>query len=248
MIEMERSSRREFLRLSPRFNVFERFGQVNAPVFAKPPEKDLRLHCPRTFECSLIAALLIVIFGFSFWPTYGEPTSYRPPVQEIVKVEDIEQTRQQNRPPPPPRPMIPIEMPADEMLEDVTIASTEIDLTQDMAPPPPREGFGDEEKFFVAVEEMPQIIGGMEDLLKHLAYPDLALRAGVQGRVFVTAYVDREGNVVKTEVLQGVGVGLDEEAQRAVEKLKFIPGKQRGKPVRVRVVIPVTFAINKAHE
>ncbi len=93
------------------------------------------------------------------------------------------------------------------------------------------------------VEELPQIIGGMEELQKYLVYPQLALRAGLEGTVFVQAYVDERGRVQKTEVIRGLGVGLDEAAQRAVEKLKFIPGRQRGKPRKVLVSIPVKFRI-----
>jgi len=241
MIEMERSSRREFLKRSPRFDVFERFGQVNAPIIMKPPRADLRLSYPRAFEGSLIGALVIVIGVLRFWPVYKGESPVQPLIQEIVQLEDIEQTRQETRPPPPPRPRIPIEVPTDELLEDVTIASTEIDLAQEVAPPPPQEDFSDEEEFWVAVEEIPQIIGGMASLQKHLVYPEVARRARVAGRVFVVVYVDKKGNVVKTEVMKGIGAGCDEAACHAVEQVRFTPGRQRGKAVKVRVIIPVTF-------
>lgn len=243
---MERSSRREFLRLSPRFDLFERFGQVNAQVIEKPPRTELRLSYRRVFEGSLILVLVLVIVPFRFLPFYGGQSPFQPVMQEIVKLEDIEQTRQENRPPPPLRPAIPIEVPSDEVLEDVTIASTEIDLAEEVAPP--QEDFSEEEVFFLVVEEMPKIIGGMEELLKHIVYPEIALRSGIEGRVIVAAYVDERGRVVSTEVLRGLGVGLDEAAQRAVQKVKFIPGRQRGKPVKVRVAISVRFQIVGATE
>lgn len=217
------------------------FGEVNARGIRKTPEADLRLYYQKVLEASLIAALLIIIVAFRFLPVYESKVRIKAVVQEVVQVEDIEQTRQENRPPPPPRPAIPVEVPSDEALEDITIGSTEIDITEEVAPPP-QEQF-DEEQFFVVVEDMPQIIGGSEAIKKNLVYPDLAIRAGVQGKVFVLVYVDEKGYVVKTEVVKGIGAGCDEAAQRAVEKVKFIPGKQRGLPRKVRVMVPVLFQL-----
>jgi len=233
---MRDSFRRGFLEKS------HRFGEINARVALKSPGSELRLYYQRTLEASLILALLTVIVAFRFLPVYGTKTHINPVAQEIVHVEDIEQTRQEKRPPPPPRAAIPVEVPPDEALEDVTIASTEIDVTQEFEPPPPPRGEVDEEQFFVVVEEMPRIIGGLEAIRKHLVYPDVALRAGVYGKVFVLAYVDEKGNVVKTEVLKGIGAGCDEAAQRAVKQVEFIPGKQRGRARKVRIVIPVRIA------
>ena len=207
----------------------------------KVPEADLRLKYPRVFELSLIIALGVMIISFRFMPIYGAksgPLNYE---QEIVQVEDIENTRQENRPPPPPRPAIPIEAPSDEVLDDVDIIDTELDITADV-PPPPTDDFG-EETYFLAVEDMPDIIGGLETIQRNVIYPDLAIRAGVEGTVYVTAFVDEKGIVTKTEVAKGIGAGCDEAAALAVSKAKFIPGMQRGKPVKVRVSIPIRFRI-----
>lgn len=207
----------------------------------KVPEADLRLKYPRIFELGMIVALFLLIIAFRFLPIYE---SKKGPVrfeQEIVRVEDIENTRQENRPPPPPRPAIPIEAPSDEVLEDVTISDTELDITEDV-PPPPQDEFG-EETYFVAVEDMPQIIGGLESIQKNVVYPDLAIRAGVEGTVYVTAFVDERGVVTKVEIAKGIGAGCDEAAVASVVKAKFIPGKQRGKAVRVRISIPIRFKI-----
>ncbi len=240
-------SGRGFLWDNPRFDVFERFGQVNARVITRPPKVDLQRSYKKVFEGSLIVALLLVIAAFRFMPVHKTESRVMAVVQESVQLEDIAQTRQENRPPPPPKPSIPIEELSDVgVLEDVTIASTELDVAQEVVSAPPQEAFADDEQFFVVVEEMPQIIGGMQELLKHVVYPKSALRAGIEGRVFVAAYIDKEGNVVKTEVLKGVGSGLDEAARRAVEQVKFIPGRQRGKPVRARVMIPVRFKLDIA--
>ncbi len=244
---MIRQPARGFLWNNPRFDVFKRFGPVNARVIARPRKVDLRQSYKKVFEGSLIVVLLAVIAAFRFMPVHKSEPRVLAVVQEVVQIEDIAQTLQENRPPPPPKPAIPIEVLSDEgLLEDVTIASTELEVAQEVVSAPPQVAVSDEEQFFVVVEEMPQIIGGMQELLKHVVYPKSALRAGIEGRVFVAVYVDKKGNVVKTEVVKGVGTGLDEAAQRAVAKVKFTPGKQRGKPVRARVMVPVRFQLQVA--
>lgn len=207
----------------------------------KVPEADLRLKYPRVFELGLIIALGVMIISFRFMPIYGGKSGPLKYEQEIVQVEDIENTRQENRPPPPPRPAIPIEAPSDEVLDDVDIIDTELDITADV-PPPPKEDF-DEETYFLAVEDMPDIIGGLESIQRNVVYPDLAIRAGVEGTVYVTAFVDDKGIVTKTVIAKGIGAGCDEAAAVAVAKARFNPGKQRGKPVKVRVSIPIRFRI-----
>lgn len=197
-------------------------------------------------EAALIAALLIVIVPFRFFPHIKTTRMPLDIQQEFVKFEEIENTRQENRPPPPPRPPIPIEAPGnDEMLEDVDLGSSELDLSADVAPPVPKsDDLDDEDQYFVAVEEMPELIGGMESIMSRLQYPEIAKRAGVQGRVYVLAYVNEKGEVVRAEVQKGIGAGCDEEAVKAVRAAKFKPGMQRGKPVKVRISIPIRFQLS----
>lgn len=211
----------------------------------KNPIADLRSKYKRTFEISLIIALAIMIVAFKFFPDLkGEGMQLEGP-QELFTVEDIQQTKQENRPPPPPKPPIPIEAPSDDVLEDIEIGDTELDLDAEIeAPPPPKEEEVEEEPtYFVAVEEMPEPIGGIKAIQEKIVYPEIAKRAGVEGKVYILAFVDISGNVTKAQVLKGIGAGCDEAALSAVEKTKFKPGKQRGKPVNVQVSIPVVFKL-----
>jgi protein TonB len=205
----------------------------------------LRLGTSRTivFEAALSFSLLVVIAGFRFFPALPKSKPAVTMSRETVSVEDIEITRQIDRPPPPPRPPVPIEAPSDEVLADVDFASTEIDLAATVAPSPPRQEEEDEEEYFVAVEEMPQLIGGVKGLMRNLVYPELAIRAGIQGRVYVLAYINERGEVDRAEVVRGIGGGCDEAALQAVKKSKFTPGKQRGRPIKVRMSIPVDFRL-----
>lgn len=99
--------------------------------------------------------------------------------------------------------------------------------------------------FYLAVEEMPAIIGGIESIQQRIRYPEAAREKGLGGVVYVFAYIDEEGDVVRTEVVRDPGAGLGEAAAEAVAQAKFTPGKQRGVPVGVRVSIPVHFRVSE---
>ena len=212
----------------------------------KNPIADLRLKYKRAFEISLIIALVIMIAAFKFFPEMKGGEVQLEGTQELFTVEDIQQTKQENRP-PPPKPPIPIEAPSDDVLEDIEIGDTEIDLEAEIEapPPPPKEEKKVEEEptYFVAVEEMPEPIGGIKAIQEKIVYPEIAKRAGVEGKVYVLAFVDESGSVTKAQVLKGIGAGCDEAALDAVQKTKFKPGKQRGKPVKVQVSIPIIFKL-----
>ncbi len=94
---------------------------------------------------------------------------------------------------------------------------------------------------FVAVEEQPELIGGIKGIQSKIVYPEIAAKLGIEGKVFVQAIVDENGNVASVNTVKGIGSGCDEAAMNAVLKSKFIPGKQRGKPVKVQVTIPIVF-------
>ncbi len=213
-----------------------------APIVDRDRHVDLGASPTEVFEASLAVSLLCCILTFVLFPNVKPTTVAASATKEFVEFEDIEHTRQENRPPPPPRPPIPIEAPSDAEIEDVDLASTEMNVADDVAPPPPSDNSAEEE-YFVAVEEMPEPVGGMAAIHSNVIYPEIARRAGVQGRVYVLAFVNDKGEVTKTEVLRGIGAGCDEAAMAAVRKARFIPGRQRGKPVNVRVSIPIRFQL-----
>jgi protein TonB len=212
----------------------------------KNPKVDLKRKYQRTFEISLIIALIILVSAFKFFPKFSTEAVKVEAPQELVEMQDVEQTKQEAAPPPPPKPPIPIEAPTDDVLEDIEIADTELDMDEMVTtppPPPPAEEDEAEPVFFVAVEQMPEPIGGIGAIQSKIVYPEIAKRAGVQGRVFVKAFVDENGNVNKVELIRGIGAGCDEAAIAAVQQTKFKPGKQRGKPVKVQVTVPVLFKL-----
>ena len=100
------------------------------------------------------------------------------------------------------------------------------------------------QEIFMVVEQMPKLIGGLASIQQEIKYPQIAKKAGIEGRVFVQFVVDTVGNVVSPQIVKGIGAGCDEEALRAVKKAKFTPGMQRGQAVNVKMSIPITFKLN----
>jgi len=97
----------------------------------------------------------------------------------------------------------------------------------------------------IVVETPPELVGGLKSIQSNIKYPELARRAGIEGRVIVKFIVDEQGNVVDPHIIRGIGGGCDEAALEAVKQAKFEPGKQRGKAVRVQYSLPITFELPK---
>ncbi len=214
----------------------------------KTPSADVKRKTRRYFEFSLLISLFLVIAAFKFFPSLEQKVAIMKASQEIIKIDDVANTRQESKPPPPPRPPIPIESPNADALPDFDIE--ELDINAPAAPPtapPVKKDDGnavdEEAQYFDAVEEMPAIIGGLASIQERLTYPELAIRAGIEGPVTILAYVDRNGNVVKAEVMRGIGGGCDEIAMQEVLKAKFSPGKQRGVPVNTKVSVRLRFTL-----
>jgi TonB family protein len=105
----------------------------------------------------------------------------------------------------------------------------------------------EEDEIFIVVEEMPLFNGKdhnefLNYLYAHLTYPEEAKEKGISGRVIVEFIVDEEGNVTDVKIIRGIDPVLDEEVLRVVKSSpRWTPGKQRGKPVKVRFLYPITF-------
>ena len=169
--------------------------------------------------------------------------------QELLAMEEIEMTKQPERPPLPMRPSVPIEVPNSQIIEEEILAiDAELNFDEPLTlPPPPAQKQTvepePEENFFVAVEEMPKLIGGIESLQSQIQYPQKAMLAGIDGLVIIQFIVNEKGVVENPRVIRSVGAGCDEEAIRVVKLAKFKPGKQRGQPVRVQYSVPVFFKL-----
>ncbi|KAF0237128.1 MAG: periplasmic protein [Prolixibacteraceae bacterium] len=102
---------------------------------------------------------------------------------------------------------------------------------------------------YTEVEEMPEYQGGINALMSEIAsginYPDEAKKNGIQGKVFVSFVIDEKGKVTNAKIERGVEPSLDKESLRVVNELKtWIPGKEKGKVVKVAYTIPINYALN----
>lgn len=211
----------------------------------KKPKSDLRKYYTVFWEIGLVVVLLIFIIAMKVDLRGGESNIDLTQEQEVVDMKEVVQTQQKKTPPPPPPPQVPVEVPNDEVIDDQNIDfSSELDLNEPLPAPPPQKSEGDtEEKIFVAVEQEPTMKGGQDALYDALEYPRRCRNANIEGRVIVQFVVNIDGSVQDATVLRGIGGGCDEAAVKAIKEMEWIPGRQRGEPVRVKFSQPITFQL-----
>ena len=115
-------------------------------------------------------------------------------------------------------------------------------------PPPPTEVAVSGEEVFTVVENMPQFPGGEEARIKYmmenLKYPEAAKKEGLQGTVYVSFVIGKDGQIADAKILRGIGKACDAEALRVVSEMpKWIPGTQKGQAVRVQFNMPIKFTL-----
>ena len=188
--------------------------------------------------------------------TEREVTKYEVTDTEFLFEEEVEiqQTSQETPPPPPPPAVQEVEVlnVVEDNVETESIevnteeTETEVVIAAPIEAPVEEE---EEEVVFVVVESMPEFPGGQQALFKYLSenvkYPVIAQENGIQGRVICQFVVNKDGSIVDVEVVRSGGdASLDKEAIRVIKSMpKWKPGKQRGKPVRVKYTVPVNFKL-----
>ena len=210
----------------------------------------------------LVYVLMGLVFTLSLvfvaleW-TEKEVTKYEVTDTEFLFEEevDIQQTTQETPPPPPPPAVQEVEVlnVVEDNVETESIdVNAEDDKAEEVVIAAPVEAPVEEEEeevVFVVVEKMPEFPGGQQALFKYLSenvkYPVIAQENGIQGRVICQFVVNKDGSIVDVEVVRSGGdPSLDKEAIRVIKSMpKWKPGKQRGKPVRVKYTVPVNFKL-----
>lgn len=107
----------------------------------------------------------------------------------------------------------------------------------------------DDDRIYEVVEENAQFPGGDEACMKwlyeHLKYPAICQEQGVQGRVFVSFVVNKDGSIVDVEIKRSPDNNLSKEAERVVKSMpKWKPARQGNRTVRSRFNLPVMFRLN----
>jgi len=209
------------------------------------PTRDLKLSYRRVLEFGLIVSLILHIFLLQGYKKIKEKDIKRTAQLEALQVEDIPQTIQERVKAAPSRPSVPIASEEEDIPDDETIDFTDIDFDEEPPPPPPPpEAIDDSVPIFIPHDEPPEPIGGYSAIQSKLKYPEIARKAGVEGRVMIWAQIGVDGNVVRTRVMRSLGPnGCDEAAAEAIQSCKWRPAMQRDKPVRVWVAVPVDFRL-----
>ncbi|PLX07135.1 MAG: energy transducer TonB [Marinilabiliales bacterium] len=207
------------------------------------------------FQIGLIAVLGIVLLAFEWTNTEERVASLGELGDMEIEEEIIPITRQEEiKPPPPPPPqaveVINIVEDDTEIEEELEIEDTEIEEdTEVEIVEIEEEEEVDEILPFAIIEDKPGFPGGDAELFKYLQssiqYPVIARENNIEGRVFVSFVIGKDGSVTDVKILRGVDPYLDKEAERVVKAMpKWKPGKQRGKPVKVQYQIPINFRLN----
>ena len=216
----------------------------------KSPKADLERGKSLSILMGFVVGLAVLFVGFEWSTRDVMVVQASEGVADIIAEEEVEITRPENTPPPPPPPPAPVVTEVLNVVEDdVELEQQDILSSEDNQQEaqtavytPPAVVEEEEEsaqQIFTVVEEMPKFPGGDAELLKFIAQEN-----GIQGRVICAFVVNRDGSVVDAEVLRGVDPSLDKEALRVIGTMpKWTPGKQRGKPVRVKYTVPITFRL-----
>ena len=210
----------------------------------------------------IVVGLAVLFVAFE-WGTQEKTIQKDEGIADIIAEEEIDITRQEETPPPPPPPP-PVEQVAEVLNvveDDVEVENTDLlssednqaeAQTQTYVPPVVKVEEEEEssQQIFMVVEEMPEFPGGQAALMSFIAksikYPVVAQENGIQGRVTCSFVVNKDGSIVDAEVIRGIDPSLDKEALRVINTMpKWKPGKQRGKPVRVKFTVPINFRLNQ---
>ncbi|NER16818.1 energy transducer TonB [Spongiivirga citrea] len=236
------------------------------------PKKNPKVDLNRNSSLYFVIGLNIVLFltwRAMEMKTYEQP-EHLSIVQNIAEdiTEDIPITKTLNLPPPPPPPAAPdvIQVVEDEEeIKETIVISSESDQETEISEFVEVDDVATEDEVeeiyvpFSVIEEAPIFPGceGLdkseraacfnkkmqEHINKNFKYPQIPLDMGIQGRVFVTFVIDRNGDIVKIQK-RGPDKNLENEAVRIIKLLpKMKPGRQRDKNVNVPYSIPVNFII-----
>jgi len=111
-------------------------------------------------------------------------------------------------------------------------------------PPPPPSETRDDFPVFVPFDKAPSPIGGYSAVQRNLRYPEIARRAGIEGRILVWVKINKLGTVVQTRIARSLGPnGIDQAAMNAISKTKWNPALRDGKAVAVWISVPVDFRL-----
>ncbi|MEQ9230469.1 MAG: energy transducer TonB [Cyclobacteriaceae bacterium] len=222
----------------------------------KNEDKRIERRIPLHFLIGLNVALLLTLAAFE-WTSEVKPVDIDYKSAEGIVIEEPPLFKEKVVP-PKPKPT----SPEFKEVEKEEIEKEELEKEEILTSDPLQLGNIDslisslttivdnsgDEAPFTYVEEMPSFPGGWSEFNKFIAknvkYPRHAINIGMEGTVYVEFVIEKDGSITDLKVVKGVGAGLDEESIRVMNLVpNFLPGKQRGVPVRVKKVLPIKFRL-----
>ncbi len=213
----------------------------------KNSEADLKRRYRKVLGLSFVISAAVHAGIAVLFPTLDIQATPSKPDQIVIQIEDLPETRQISRPPPPPRPAVPIETESEDVPDDVTIETTDLELEDvpvDLPPPPPagsKSAAIEEEEILEVwkVDQKPRLVRRAIPV-----YPEFALRAGLEGSVMLKVLLGKDGKVESVQMLKGDGI-FRKSAEDAMRKFLFEPARQSDRPVKVWLVIPIHFKLEE---
>lgn len=206
-------------------------------------------------EIGLVVVLGLTLLAFEWTTRPSQANELQISTEDVGDEEQIPITRQQQEQTPPPQTQVVVELNIvdnDVQLEDqlqLEDQTANDNMSMDIVAYNSDDGEEVEEEVFIIVEDMPSFQGGDQNAFRtwiqqNLRYPEIAQENGISGKVYVQFAVNSKGEVVDVKVVRGVDPALDKEAVRVVSSSpKWVPGKQRGKPVKVQFTFPIVFVL-----
>jgi len=205
------------------------------------------------FQIGLLCALTLVFFAFQYKSTTNIDKVFTSDPNNEWVVEDIPNTFTK-----------PVEMPLPKInttelkiVDNNTEVNTETDFNSELGENTEVqlvtvteyiEDRKDEIDFVLIAEHMAEFPGGTKEMYRfigeHINYPQIALKTGIQGTVYISFIVETDGSLSHLDVARSIGGGCDEEALRIVNMMpKWVPAQQGNKNVRLKLTLPITFKI-----
>jgi protein TonB len=224
------------------------------------------------FGLLLAIGLTILAFGWTTYEDVVVIPDGALTLDEEIEIEPP-RTAEPPPPPPPPPPPVIQEVPEELIEEEEQVEFTDQSIEEESAieapkapaapppPPPPPPPQPKVEEIFKVVEDMPRFPGCedmsnkderkkcaeqkmLEYIYKNIKYPAIARENGVEGTVVITFVVETDGTITAAQIARDIGAQCGQEALKVVESMpKWIPGKQRGRAVRVQFNLPVKFKL-----
>jgi protein TonB len=206
------------------------------------------------FSISLFITLSLILFAFE-WKQYDKP------IVELISrstntFEEVMDVPATEIPPTPEivvqQPRL-VEVPDEQEIKEEIKFVFDIEVTEEtkmqvveVIEAPKVEEHTDEIFSIVEFSAAPKegLAAFYQNIAENIKYPAMARRMRVEGKVFVEFVIGKDGQITDVIVIKGIGAGCDEEAVRIIQSSPpWNPGRQRGKPVKQRMVLPIIFKL-----